>query len=146
MPALDQIPHFHQALAATPNMIYHGRYAPSDLARIYGDAHFAWAMDFYEAGGNSDWLLPNRLYESLAYGSVPIAVSCVETARWLEAHNVGAVLDEPLPEQLAKFFASLTAEKMEALIKAAEQRDPSLVSVDLRACRDFAAKVIGAAA
>ena len=42
-----------------------------------GDVHFTWAIDFYEAGANSDWLLPNRLYEGGAHGAVPIALAGV---------------------------------------------------------------------
>ena len=34
---------------------------------------------------------------------VPIAAENVETARWLEAHNAGVVLAEPLAQSLPRF-------------------------------------------
>jgi succinoglycan biosynthesis protein ExoL len=37
-------------------------------ARLYGDVHFAWAIDWFEAGANSAWLLPNRIYEGGRHG------------------------------------------------------------------------------
>ena len=95
-PALDQIPDFHDLVAATPGMTFRGRYEPEQLAGIYAASHFAWAIDFYEAGGNSDWLLPNRLYESLAFGAVPIAMAGNETSLWLSGRRVGKVLDAPI--------------------------------------------------
>ncbi len=145
-PALDQIPNFHEAVAATPGMTFHGRYAPESLPDIYADAHFSWAIDFYEAGGNSDWLLPNRLYESLCFGSVPIAVAGVETARWLEAHGVGAVLDAPLETSLDTFFASLTPELYRGLRDRTLKLDPNVTRLNEDGCRAFAAELAGAAA
>jgi succinoglycan biosynthesis protein ExoL len=145
-PALDQIPHFHEMVAATPNMTFHGRYTPEALPSIYAGAHFSWAIDFYEAGGNSDWLLPNRLYESLCFGSVPIAVAGVETARWLETHRVGAVLDAPIEEALEPFLEAITTERYRLLREATLTLDPSATRLSEEGCRAFAAELAGAAA
>ena len=60
---------------------------PEDLSAIYNDVHFSWAIDFFEEGLNSSWLLPNRLYEGCLYGSVPIALAGTETARFLSAQG-----------------------------------------------------------
>jgi len=145
-PAPDQIPDFHEAVAATPNMAFHGRYAPDALASIYAGAHFSWAIDFYEAGGNSDWLLPNRLYESLCFGAVPIAVAGVETARWLEAHSVGAVIAAPIEDNLPAFLSALTPDAYRRLRDAALKLDPSATRLNEESCRAFAAELAGAAA
>jgi len=145
-PALDQIPNFHETVAATPNMSFHGRYAPEALPSIYADAHFSWAIDFYEAGANSDWLLPNRLYESLCFGSVPIAVAGVETARWLEAHHVGAVLAAPIEDSLAPFLAAMTPAQFRRLREATLTLDPNATRLSEEGCRAFAAELVGAAA
>ena len=102
-PAHDQLPDFEAVVADNPQLHFHGQYEPDEVGAIYGAAHFAWAIDFYEAGGNSDWLLPNRLYESIAFGAVPIAAAGVETARWLNQHGVGAVLSEPLGSATASY-------------------------------------------
>ena len=55
---------FFETLARHPNMAFRGPYAnPGELPDIYGGVHFSWAVDYLDDGLNSDWLLPNRLYE-----------------------------------------------------------------------------------
>ena len=75
-----------------PHLRYHGPYTPDDLPQLYGLCHFAWAIDYFEEGLNSSWLLPNRLYEAASAGAVPIALETVETGRWLAAHDAGLLL------------------------------------------------------
>lgn len=145
-PALDQIPNFLELAAATPNMTYRGRYTPNDLTRIYGASHFAWAIDFYEAGGNSDWLLPNRLYEALAFGATPVAVDGVETASWLRERALGVILESPVEHSATAFFAALTSETYNALRAAVSALDPGAVRVTESDCRVFTAQITGAAA
>jgi succinoglycan biosynthesis protein ExoL len=145
-PALDQIPNFHAAVAASPHMAFRGAYKPDDLPAIYAGAHFCWAVDYYEAGGNSDWLLPNRLYESLSFACVPIAVAGVETARWLEAHGVGAVLAPPLEATLASFLRTLTPAAYVQLRDGALRLDPDATRLTADSCRAFAAELAGAPA
>jgi succinoglycan biosynthesis protein ExoL len=145
-PALDQIPHFHDALAGNANAAYRGAYKPEDLPGIYSRAHFSWAVDYYEAGGNSDWLLPNRLYESLGFACVPVAAAGVETARWLTSHGVGVVLAAPLEQTLAAFLSKLTPAGYEALRAAALQLDPNATRLTAESCRAFAAELARAPA
>jgi len=144
LPALDQIPDFHARVAAAANMTFHGPYTPSDLPRIYAHAHFSWAIDFYDAGANSDWLLPNRLYESLCYGAVPIAIEGVETARWLNARDVGVVLETPFEQSLATFFAALTSGAYSRLQQATQRLAPEATRFTPESCRAFAAELAGA--
>jgi succinoglycan biosynthesis protein ExoL len=137
--AEDQIPDAAARMAALANLRFHGRYKASDLSLIYGGAHFVWAIDYYEAGGNSDWLLPNRLYEGLAHGVVPIAVEGVETARWLERHCVGRVLVAPLDKTLEHFVRTLSIESYTHMRAAVDALPPSAVrftSADARALVD----------
>jgi hypothetical protein len=142
-PALDQIPDFHAVVEATDHMRFHGRYAVEDLPRIYGAAHFVWAMDYYEAGGNSDWLLPNRLYEGLRQGVPPVAVSGVETARWLERNGVGVVLPEPVEGAVIRFIDAEAASRYPALRAAAETLDPRATALTLEDCRALVASLAG---
>jgi hypothetical protein len=110
-PARNVIPDFDAIVASTAGLRFLGAYdRTQDLAMMYGGVHFAWAMDFYEAGANSSWLLPNRLYEGGAYGAVHLALDTVETGRWLAARHAGIVLEEPLAEKLSSFFTALTPE------------------------------------
>jgi succinoglycan biosynthesis protein ExoL len=107
-PSRAAIPDFDALVAATPGMHFLGPYdRQRDLAEIYHDVHFAWAIDFYEAGANSQWLLPNRLYEGGLHGAVPIALASVETGRWLARRNAGVLLREPLAQELLRYFSAL---------------------------------------
>lgn len=144
-PALDQLLDFHERIAANPHMTFHGRYAASDLHRIYGDAHFFWAVDYFEAGGNSEWLLPNRLYEGLFHGVVPIARANTETAHWLEINGVGVALAEPLARSLPDFLAD-AASRFPDLRRAAVNLDPNLVAFDLEECRALVTMAVEEAA
>jgi hypothetical protein len=134
-PALDEIPRFHEIVSGAEGLEFHGRYAAEDLPRIYADAHFAWTVDYYEEGGNSAWLLPNRLYEGLRFAAVPIALAGVETAAWLGDRNVGVVLDEPLEPSLRVFLESCAPEPYAALRSAAASLDESAVAVSKDDCR-----------
>jgi succinoglycan biosynthesis protein ExoL len=107
-PAYTAIPDFDQTVAAHPGITFLGPYNRSgDLPRIYGTVHFAWAFDFFEAGGNAEWLLPNRIYEASIFGVVTLALASVETGRWLDEHGVGALLSEPLETSLIRLFQGL---------------------------------------
>lgn len=143
-PALDQIPDFREAVDASPNMTFHGPYAPERLQEIYASVHFAWAIDFYEAGANSDWLLPNRLYESIAFGAVPIAIAGVETARWLDEHRVGVVLDPPLASTFQAFINQLTPDMYQSQRHALAHLPPESTRLTAHDCLEFAARIEGA--
>lgn len=99
---------FAALTAGRPGLVYGGPYAAEDLAALYGDVHFVWGVDFFEAGLNSAWLLPNRLYEGEAHGRPLIAERGVETGRWLAARGAGVLLDS-VERDLLPFFETLTA-------------------------------------
>ena len=127
-PSSAIFPDFDGAIAKLPNVQYRGSYDnPGDLRRIYEDVHFNWAIDYYESGKNSAWLLPNRIYEGSFYCAVPIGVAGVETGAWLNRHGVGVVFNEPLQEPLIDFFRSLN---QDSYIRLAEGV-ASLPRVDL---------------
>jgi len=108
-PARSAIPDFDALIASARYVTYHGAYdRQRDLADMYQSVHFTWAIDFYEAGQNSAWLLPNRLYEGGSFGAVPLAIAEVETGRWLQRQNAGIVLDGPLGPALLAYFSALS--------------------------------------
>jgi succinoglycan biosynthesis protein ExoL len=108
-PARDVIADFDSVITQTPGLYFGGPYdRATELGSLYGRVHFSWAIDFYEEGQNSDWLLPNRLYEGSAFGAVPLALANVETGRWLERHGCGILLAAPLDETLQVFFQGLS--------------------------------------
>ena len=119
-PALDQIPDFYDVISRTPGMHFAGAYKyPEDLRDIYRDVHFTWAVDFYEEGGNSSLLLPNRLYEGGLFNTVPIALKSVVTGRFLGRLKIGVTLNEPLHESLPRFFDTLTVDHYRTLEEGA---------------------------
>lgn len=144
VPALEQIPNFHTRVAGNPRLSFHGRYQSGDLGAIYGGAHFVWAIDYYEAGGNSDWLLPNRLYEGLRFASVPVALIGTETARWLSSRCLGVIMGEPLAEELAQHLKTLPAWRHADMRADITRLDPGTVAFSLAECRMLAARLLGA--
>lgn len=108
-PSRAAIPDFDSLIESSPYVVFLGAYdRQRDLADIYQAVHFTWAIDFYETGLNSTWLLPNRLYEGGLHGALPLALASVETGHWLAAQNTGILFDEPLAAGLLRYFTSLT--------------------------------------
>lgn len=107
-PAYSEFDDFDGIVAKAPHVTFHGPYRnPEDLASIYNEVQFTWAIDFFEEGQNSSWLLPNRLYEGCLYGTLPIAVSGTQTARCLQKRDIGFVLPQADADTLAALFGSL---------------------------------------
>lgn len=123
-PALDVLPRFHATVAANPDLQFHGAYDwPGDLAAIYAGVDLAWMIDRYDAGGNSDWLLPNRLYEGCLHGAVPLGLAGTQVGFSLKGRGIGLVL--PLASRAAAMdlLAGLDAASLTAL-KAQVQARP----------------------
>jgi succinoglycan biosynthesis protein ExoL len=116
------------AFSGIPGIRYVGPFADEEeLARLFASVHFAWVMDFYEAGANSDWLLPNRLYRAAYYSAVPICLTGVETGRWLAERSAGLRLDRPDPDQLIAMLQAMTP----ALFRAIQERLDHIPTSDL---------------
>jgi hypothetical protein len=108
-PSPAVFPDLEKEAAAVPNLRFKGAYRyPEDLARIYGEVHFAWCLDFYEDNLNSSMLLPNRLYEGCYHRTVPIALESVETGRFLTSRGIGLVLPAPIERAIEPALAGLS--------------------------------------
>ena len=106
---------FRAALARHPHMIFAGDYEnPRALAEIYGAVDFAWAIDLEHADHNSRWLLPCRFYEAGYFGVPCLAVRGFAFGDLVDSLGAGWSFAEPLEEQLAAFFASVTPEEVAA--------------------------------
>lgn len=109
-PAHREFDDFDGFVAAQPHIRFAGPYRnPDDLAAIYGEVHFCWAIDFFEEGLNSAWLLPNRLYEGCRYGAVPIAMKGTETGCFLQDRRLGLLLEEPTVKALKAVLGGIDA-------------------------------------
>lgn len=109
------------------NIRYFGPYrSPADLAEIYGQVHFAWCVDYLDAGANSDWLLPNRLYEGALYGAVALGRRGTATGRMIEANGLGWTLSDPLEGSVHDLLSSLTSDSYARARQAVEAKDRSM--------------------
>lgn len=120
------VPNFHERIATRPNIRYHGPYAyPSGLASVYAGCDLVWAQDLWQAGANSDWLLPNRIYEASYFGCLSIAVAGTETARKIEAEKLGFVLPEASADALVALIENLRSEDVVRGRAALAETDPA---------------------
>lgn len=103
------IPDFEKRLKAQPNMTYHGPYSyPSGLCDVYRACDVVWAQDLWQRGANSDWLLPNRIYEAAWYGCPTIALSTTETGRKIKQGHLGYTIDIATSEALVELLQTLS--------------------------------------
>nr|MCU0908218.1 glycosyl transferase family 1 [Paracoccaceae bacterium] len=143
-PALDQIPDFHDRVAANPDLEFHGPYrAPQDLADIYGTVDLAWLIDRFEAGGNSDWLLPNRLYEGGLHGAPPIVLAGTELARRAGALGIGLEVAEPSVAAVTAALAGCDAPHLRDLRAAVLRHPRTTWQADAAECQALLAWLAG---
>ncbi len=118
-----------------------GSYRPEQMAELVRQTHFVWTIDFHYRDFNSEALLPNRLYTSCLFGSVPIAVGSTATGRWLQRHRAGIhLLDDcsDLAEVLSTMTESRYREEM-ARIAAIDRR---ALAWDEAGCRELADELL----
>ena len=113
-PSPAEFTDFAAMVAKVPGFTFLGPYVAADLPQLYAQCHFAWAIDFFEEGLNSSWLLPNRIYEAMAYGAVPIALRSVEVGRWLGERSAGLVLPDA-GASLRQAFQTLDHQRLRQL-------------------------------
>ncbi|MFK0383812.1 glycosyl transferase family 1 [Agrobacterium sp. NPDC090273] len=135
-PAYSEFSDFDGCVKNTPHLHFHGPYKnPEQLASIYNEVQFTWAIDFFEEGQNSSWLLPNRLYEGCLHGALPIAVTGTETARFIQKRNIGFTLPDATPTNLAALFSAMTPETYSAAFETLAAQDEKQWLTDRDDCR-----------
>jgi len=132
-PARVEFSDFDAQVNRTPGVVFGGPYQPSELAALYQNVHFNWAIDFFEEGANSTLLLPNRIYEGGRHAAIPIALARTETGRWLRRRGLGVLLESPAQE-LRYFFEQLTAEQYSELKQASGSAPVSGFIADQQDC------------
>lgn len=104
---------FHQAVAARPNVEWTGPYAyPAGLADAYAGCDLVWAQDMWQRGTNSDWLLPNRIYEASWCGCPSVALSGTQTGQRILRDGLGLTIDAPDPRQLADMLGRVSIRQL----------------------------------
>jgi hypothetical protein len=135
-PSAHTLPDLDTLIADTPAIRYAGPYSQADLASIYGQVHFAWGLDFTDEGMNSDWLLPNRIYEGSFYNTPSIAERRTAIGAWLADKGAGLLVDEPV-EDIARALTGLTADDYRLLEGRTCAIDTRAIAFDEQACRDL---------
>jgi succinoglycan biosynthesis protein ExoL len=125
-----------------PNMRFGGPYQQKDLAASYRACHLTWAIDYYEQGSNSDWLLPNRLYEGGYFNCPAIALVGTETAYWLAARGAGVLLNDATVD-LDAFISNLTTAHYRDLQQATAAIPTSDLVHSMEDCQRLVAKLAG---
>ncbi|TIL50534.1 glycosyl transferase family 1 [Mesorhizobium sp.] len=143
-PALSEFPDFHSFVESEPWLAFGGPYRnPEDMATIYREVHFSWVIDFFEQGLNSEWLLPNRLYEGCRFGAVPISMGHTETGRFLDQQGIGVLLPQATPEALEAALGELEEHRFGNLRARVLARNPRTWSHDRSDCRALVEKLRG---
>lgn len=144
LPSPSVFADFEKEVAEAPGVHFIGPYTAEDLPDLFARIHFMWAIDYFEEGLNSTWLLPNRLYESIAHHTVPLALRSVATGDWLAQHGVGVLLDDPLTEVPALLDRSTPSTYEELRAAVARVPDNAVVMDDTQA-RAIAIAITGIA-
>jgi succinoglycan biosynthesis protein ExoL len=113
LPSEEDVPveALEAACASRTNLTYEGAYdSRRDLPDMYAGVHFAWCIDYLDAGANSDWLLPNRLYEGGLFGTPALAREGTATAAKVERDGLGWVLAEPIDQSVCSLLGNLQIE------------------------------------
>ena len=123
-------------------MRFRGAYAQTDLASLYGTRDFTWAIDYSQHGQNSDWLLPNRIYEGGYYNCPAIARDGTETSAWLKARGAGILLRNPHTE-LEPFITGLSLADYGVLQRLSADVPTSDLVWTTEECRQFVRRIAG---
>lgn len=141
-PAHTEFEDFDALVKSAPHVTFHGPYRnPEDLASIYHDVHFVWAIDFFEEGLNSSWLLPNRLYEGSLHGAIPIALASTETGRFVTEKGIGFSLQTAGPRELIALFETMDATRYEAFFSRLASIDRSQWVTGPAECRALVSRL-----
>lgn len=146
-PALDVMGDFQAVIDDNPDLSFLGPYDwPRDLPDIYGGVDVAWLIDRYQAGQNSDWLLPNRLYEGCLNGAVPVVLEGTEVARRTAAWGCGVTVAAPDPEAVAAALSALDLAGLARRRAAVAAIPRGALEMDEAECRRLTAAICGTAA
>lgn len=144
-PALDVMEDFHAVVDANPDLSFMGAYDwPDDLPKIYAQLDVAWLIDRYQAGQNSDWLLPNRLYEGCLNGAVPVVLDGTEVARRVAAWGCGVTVAAPDAAAVAAALSAIDPAGLAARRAAVAALPRAALEMDEAECRQLTAAICGA--
>lgn len=122
-------------------LTFAGAYRPDQMADLVRQTHFVWTIDFFYRDFNSQALLPNRLYSSCLFGSVPIVVGSTATGHWLQRHRAGIHLQDDCSD-LAEVMTSMTDDRYEEEFARIAAIDRRALAWDDDGCGELAAAIL----
>ncbi|WP_156423773.1 glycosyltransferase [Erythrobacter sp. YT30] len=140
-PSPAELPNLEAEAARCEGITFTGPYTYDDLPQLYGQCDFAWSIDWFEEGLNSKWLLPNRIYEAIAHGAIPIALADVEVGHWLKRHDAGLVVRDA--EEAAERILSVAPSELAQMRQAIDKIERDTVICSLEECRDLVRTIEG---
>lgn len=116
-------PYLEKCISSAEGSVeYQGSFAyPSDLPRLYGRVDFCWGFDWSSTGGNSAWLLPNRLYESGYFGVPILANETSYLGQIITKEQWGWVFKEPILESLQLWLQGISEDELTPVKHRLEQ-------------------------
>ncbi len=102
------IPDFEDQIKNISNITFHGSYSwPEGLEKVYRDADLVWSQELSWGGYNSDWLIPNRIYEASYFNTLSLAVAGTQTAECVNLNELGYVLPDAKIKTLIHLITNL---------------------------------------
>ena len=143
-PASAVFSNFKSLIDKSKDIVFLGPYRnPEDLQPLYSQVHFSWAIDYYDDGANSNWLLPNRLYKGGLYSAIPITLQHTETGRWLAEKKMGVLLTDRVELSLLAFFKKLTSDSYLQLQMEIARFPRSRWAHDGDECQKLVSQIVG---
>lgn len=137
-PSAHTLADLQTLIADEPRMHFGGPYKQSELASLYAQVHFVWSVDYTDEGLNSDWLLPNRIYEGSFFNTPAIAERRKAVGAWLADKRAGVLVDDPVLDTL-RLLTALTQDGYRALEQRCRDIDTRAIAFDREACRGLVA-------
>jgi succinoglycan biosynthesis protein ExoL len=135
-PSAHTLPDLEQLIAGEPRIRFAGPYSQAELAQIYGEVHFAWSLDFTDEGLNSDWLLPNRIYEGSFFNTPSIAERRTAIGAWLAGKGAGLLVGDPVND-IVRTLTALSPAEYGVLEQRTAAIDTRALAFDEDACKNL---------
>jgi succinoglycan biosynthesis protein ExoL len=109
---------FDEQVAAAANIDFAGAYDwPDGLESAYRGVDIVFAQELSWKGMNSDWLIPNRIYEASYFGVPSLSVGDTETSRIVRERGLGYTLPDDSTQTLIDFVDHLDRAELRAIRK-----------------------------
>ena len=118
------LPDFDERVAQLDNVTFHGAYTwPDGLTDVYADADVSWSQELSWRGYNSDWLIPNRIYEASYFGVPSLGLEDTETGRHIERRQLGFVLPDASADTVGAWLDQVSLQALSTARESLLQQD-----------------------